>query len=113
MASTSDSLVVSTNTSSHNPAGSSLQHSEQVVARHFSTLKEMRSLEKSKMIVVLSVLLLSLTKNTISGDVMFLSMHSAKNTCLRLGFTEEEFEEMIGNYKELTDPLRASNLLAF
>lgn len=113
MANTNGILVASTTTSSRKKAGNTLQPSAQVVAHRFSTLTEMPSSEKSKMIVVLSAMLLGLTSNTISGDVMHLSIAAARRMCIDLGISKEDFDAMIGNYKELTDPLRKAHPLAF
>lgn len=66
------------------------------------------------MIAVLVVTLLELTKNTTSGDVIELTIWSAKDTCARMGIDETTFNQMVGNFKKMTDPLRArSNPYAY
>lgn len=54
-----------------------------------------------------------LTKNTHSGDVIYLSIAAARKLCANLGIPKDDFEEVIYRYRESMAQLRASNPMAW
>jgi len=93
--------------------GKGLQHSEPDVAALSLILTEKLSCEKSETVIVLMSLLLGITENTTSGDVLSLASFRAKDICDRLGIDEHIFLEVVGAYSEVAKRLRSWNPLAF
>ncbi len=74
----------------------SLQHSEQGVVAHFSTLIEQQSLEKTQNdLLILLSFLQGLTENVMSGDVMQLAAFRAIDLCEKAGMNSEEVSNRI------------------
>jgi hypothetical protein len=75
-----------------------------------STPTETQSSQKE---IILMALLFGLTENTTSGDVLHLAVWRAQDLCQRLGVNEETFTQVIRQYGEFSEKLRAKNPLAF
>lgn len=103
--------MASTTTLSHSRIGNSLRPSERVVAHPCSIQTDRPSLETS--LTVLMAMLQCLTKNTNSGDILFISIIGAKRICTELGVPSDDFEKVIQWYKESAAQLRTSNPMAW
>ena len=80
-------------------AGMSLRLSEPVAVCHSATATEKRSfvagLEPTpEAVTVLTAMLIGLLRNTLSGDVVALSMYSAKHMSEEAGVSEDEFKRV-------------------
>ena len=111
--STPGTLVPNTTRSLANPDGRALQHSEPDDAALSSILTERLSCEKSETVIVLISLLLGITENTTSSDVLALASHRAKDICDRAGLDEQTFLEVLEAYGEAAKRLRLWNPLAY
>ena len=105
--------VESTNRSLINPEPKSLQHLEQDVAVPFLTLIDSPSSEKTKdCIKILLCLLNNITRNVMSGDVMWLSCYNAEKECVESGLDEEFVKESISNFMKFAKKNRSGNPLS-
>ncbi len=106
-------LVPVTSTSLASPVGKSLQLSEQGAVAISSMLTERLSCGKSETVIVLVSLLIGITENTTSSDVLALASYRAKDICLQAGISEEDFLEVLRAYADIAQRLRSWNPFAF
>jgi len=64
-------------------------------------------------VAILMSLLLGITENVTSGDVLELGVAKAEKICERLEIDEELFKEVIARYRSFADKARSWNPLAF
>lgn len=106
-------LVASTTRSLVNQDGSSHQLSDQGAALLSSMRIEGLSYENSQVMLTLLSLLLGITENTTSGDVIALSMYRAKDLSEQLGVSEEIARDTLQKFDAISRRLRSWNPLAF
>lgn len=112
MANTQGTLVESTNKSLVSRAGNSRQLSEQAAALLSEMKIDERSSPNSEVLLILMMLLEGITRNTISGDVLALSVYYAEDRCKEIGIDEDVFKETIRRFARFSE-VRKQNPLAY
>lgn len=110
---TQDTLVESTTTSLVPLDGKSRQLSEQVAACLSSMKIEKQSSESYEQVVVLLTILLGITENTTSGDVLALGIYKAQDLCDEMGVDPTVFKETVGRFARFAEQSRKWNPLAY
>ncbi len=113
MENTPDTLVETTSISLANQDGKCHQLSERGAALLSSMKIESESLENSQVVLILLAILEGITTNTISGDVIQLSLYHAMDTVEQLGIDEALFKDVFTRYLEVSKILRSKNPLSF
>lgn len=113
MDNTPDTPVVSIIKSSDNRDGNYRQLSEQAAVLLSSMQTETQSLETSETMLILMVLLESITANTSSGDVIWLSQYAAANKCKTLGIDEDTIRKVMERFSVFSSTIRKSNPFSF
>jgi hypothetical protein len=105
-------LAVLQKTSLVNRDGKAHQLSEQAAALLSEMGIESESSLNSEAILILMLLLEGITSNTISGDVIALSVYHAQDRCEELGISEEVFKTTVTKFTKFSE-IRKRNPLAF
>ena len=93
--------------------GKSHQLSERAAACLSSILTGTESSENCEQVLVLLSILLGITENTTSGDVLALGVYRAQDLCDEFGIDEEVFKETVGRFARFAKESRSWNPLAF
>lgn len=112
MENTPGTLVASPNRSLANRDGNSRQLSEQAAALLSEIGIETSSSPNSEAVLILLLLLEGITCNTISGDVIALSVYHAQDRAETLGIDEAVFKETVAKFAKFSE-IRKRNPLAF
>ncbi len=100
----------STTTSLVSRDGKSLQPSGRDVAHRSTQIASESSTKLSNsqnQITVLMAILVGITENTLSGDVIALSVYRAKDICHNLGVDEDIFEDTVKRYLKFSADVKA------
>lgn len=107
-----DTPVESTAISLVSQDGNSHQLSERAAALLSAMGIEQPSSRNSEAVLILMMLLEGITSNTISGDVIAMSIYYAKDRCTELGIGEKSFQDTVGRYLRFSE-IRKRNPLAY
>lgn len=110
---TPDTLAANTKKSLIPLDGKSHRLSVQGAACLSSMLTGKQSSENCEQVLVLLTLLLGITTETTSGDVLALGMYRARDMCRRFGVDETVFEETVERFAQFAGEARRWNPLAF
>lgn len=105
--------AVSTTTSLVSRDGNSLQRSERDAALLSEIQIDLQSSENSTVVLILLAILQSITENTTSGDVIYLSICRAKDMCIAAGVSEADFQQVVTKFVKFSKQARSWNPFAF